>query len=241
MSRLTRICGVSIKIIAATWLVWAAEPALSTASEDHVNRHASEDQSRPDMDHSEHGVDHAGHHVSDDPHAHHRAMMGTKGYHRSEHVYQLNDVKLVSMSGEETSLAKELNGDKPVMVNFIFTTCTTICPVMSATFRQVQSELGPYRDEVRMISVSIDPEYDTPERLRDYAKRFEAGPQWQFLTGSLEGSVAVQKAFDVYRGNKMNHEPTTLLRRSNGEPWVRLDGIASAADIVKEYQQLVGR
>ena len=61
-----------------------------------------------------------------------------------------------------------------------------------------------------MISFSIDPEYDTPERLRKYAALFNAGPQWQFLTGSLANSVAIQKAFDVYRGNKMNHEPTYL-------------------------------
>ncbi len=127
------------------------------------------------------------------------------------------------------------------MVNFIFTTCTTICPVMSGIFAQVQKELGPESAEVRMISVSIDPEYDTPERLREYAERFGAGPQWQFLTGDIDDIVAVQKSFDVYRGNKMSHEPTTLLRKSASDPWVRLDGIASAAEIVAEYRQLAER
>ena len=92
-----------------------------------------------------------------------------------------------------------------------------------------------------MVSVSIDPEHDTPERLREYARRFNAGPQWQFLTGDLDDMIAIQKAFDVYRGNKMNHEPTTLLRRAEGGPWVRLDGLASAAAIVDEYGQLSGR
>jgi len=241
MTLWTRTTSIPAKMVAVAWLVCAAGPALATASEGLAQRGASGDHSQHEMDHSQHGSNDAMPPANADPHAHHRAMMAKKGYQRSEHAYQLSDVRLVSMSGEETSLARELNGDKPVMVNFIFTTCTTICPVMSATFRQVQSELGPSRDDVRMISVSIDPEFDTPERLRDYAKRFESGPQWQFLTGRLADSIAVQKAFDVYGGNKMNHEPTTLLRRSQGEPWVRLDGIASAAEIVNEYRQLVER
>lgn len=200
--------------------------------------HAGHDHS---MDHSEHDGAHTAHAEGDDPHAHHRAMMSRKGYQRSEHQYELPDLELTAMSGEPTTLSAELDIGKPVMINFIFTTCTTICPVMSGTFAQVQSQLGPEADEVRMVSFSIDPEYDTPERLRAYAKQFGAGSQWQFLTGDLDSLISVQKAFDVYRGNKMNHEPTTLMRRSPGEPWVRLDGIASAAQIVAEYRQLVQR
>jgi protein SCO1/2 len=176
----------------------------------------------------------------DDPHAHHRHMMESTNYSRSEHDYQLPDVKLVNMAAGKTSLLDEVNVGKPVMVNFIFTTCTTICPVMSATFAQVQSELGAGSDALRMVSFSIDPEQDTPERLREYAGRFNAGPQWQFLTGSLENSVAVQKAFDVYRGNKMNHEPTTLMKAAGSDTWVRIDGLARASDIVAEYHRLLG-
>lgn len=178
---------------------------------------------------------------SSDGHARHRAMLAQKGYQRSEHAYPLSDYRLADMAGGETSLQKELDTDLPVMVNFIFTTCTTICPVMSGVFAQVQRELGPASDEVRMISITIDPEYDTPERLRDYAQRFGAGPQWQFLTGDPNDITAVQKAFGVYRGNKMSHEPATLLRRSRHDPWIRLDGIASAAEIVAEYRNLAGR
>jgi len=176
-----------------------------------------------------------------DPHAHHRQMLESKTYSRSLHDYQLPDLEVVNMAGEKTRLLDELNPGNPVMVNFIFTTCTTICPVMIATFAQVQSELGAESDGVHMISFSIDPEHDTPERLREYAGRFNAGPQWQFLTGSLANSVAIQRAFDVYRGNKMNHEPTYLMKGAEGNTWVRIDGLASAADIVTEYHRLVGQ
>jgi protein SCO1/2 len=178
--------------------------------------------------------------ISDDadPHAHHRQLLETKAYSRSQHSYELPDLALVDMAGEKTSLFHEVNRDRPVMLNFIFTTCATICPVLSATFSQVEQKLGAERDQVRMISISIDPEYDTPARLRAYAVHYDAGPQWQFLTGSLDDIVAIQKAFDAYRGTKMNHEPLTFLRASPQAPWVRLNGLASAADVVREYRQL---
>ena len=252
-----------LAFLAAAWLGWLAAPAQASEQEGHEHHHAASSGAEPTeqrqavdhsqhtgmdhsqmdhsghagMDHSQHGADQSG----EDPHAQHRAMMAQKGYKRSEHAYPLKDYPLVDMAGEETSLLREVDTDRPVMVNFIFTTCTTICPVMSGTFAQVQSELGPQAAEMRMVSFSIDPEYDTPERLRAYAQQFGAGSQWQFLTGDLDDLIAVQKAFDVYRGNKMSHEPTPLLRRSEGDPWVRLDGIASAAEIVAEYRQLAWR
>lgn len=172
-------------------------------------------------------------------HAQHKKMLTKKGYSRTEHGYNLPDLTLVSMNDERVTLQKALESDKPVFLNFIFTTCTTICPVLSATFSQVQEQLGDERDQVRMISITIDPEHDTPERLRTYAARFKAGSQWEFLTGDLDAIIATQKSFDIYRGSKMNHEPITYLHASNEAPWIRLDGIASASDVIKEYRKLV--
>ena len=146
---------------------------------------------------------------------------------------------LVDKDNNKVSLDEALAADEPVMLNFIFTTCTTICPVLSATFAQVQRELGDEVDQVRMISITIDPEHDTPERLRGYAARFDAGSQWQFYTGANDDIVAVQKAFDAYRGSKANHEPLTFLRVPSDPQWVRVNGLASAADVVNEYRRLL--
>ena len=175
----------------------------------------------------------------DDPHAHHRHMMDQKGYKRSSHKYDIPKLVLVDMDNNKVSLNEALATDEPVMLNFIFTTCTTICPVLSATFAQVERELGNEADQVKMISITIDPEYDTPERLRDYAERFKAGPQWQFYTGANADIIAVQRAFDAYRGSKANHEPLTFLRTPEDPQWVRVNGLASAADVVKEYRRLL--
>ena len=181
--------------------------------------------------------------ISDhDPHAHHHhMMMQQKDFQRSEHDYQPPDRPLVAMDGGHTSLLAKLDRDEPIMLNFIFATCTTICPVLSASFSSIQDKLGDDSGRVRMLSITIDPEHDTPEQLRAYAERFHAGPQWQFLTGNLDDIVAVQKAFGAYWGNKTNHEPATFLRGSRQGPWVRLDGLASAAAILAEYSRLTGR
>lgn len=178
--------------------------------------------------------------AEDHSHHHHHAMPAeADGYVRTQAAYTLPDVKLVDADGTGVPLRSELaEQDKPVILNFIFTTCGAICPVMSATFSQLQAALGPERDAVRMLSISIDPEEDTPDALKAYAGKYGAGPQWQMLTGSLADSIAVQRAFGVYRGDKMSHQPATFLRAAPGQPWVRLDGFASADDILREVRQL---
>ncbi len=155
-------------------------------------------------------------------------------YSRVRTSYRVPDVTLVDRTGATVSLRKLLEVDEPVLLQFIFTTCTTICPAMSATFAAARQELAG--DRVRMISITIDPHHDTPERLQDYASRYGAGPGWFFLTGELDDIQTVQKAFDAFWVNKMQHQPRTYLRRSSGEPWLRLSGLLSSAQLVAEQE-----
>ncbi|HET7831616.1 MAG TPA: SCO family protein [Gallionella sp.] len=173
----------------------------------------------------------------------HHAMPAQRGITaRTVESYSIPDIKLVDMDRGEVSLHEALDGKLPVILNFIYTSCTAICPVTTATFQQVQQELGAGRDKVRMVTISIDPENDTPARLKEYAGRYNAGSQWKMLTGTVESSVAVQRAFGVYNGDKMNHKPVTFLRAEGADkPWVRLDGFASAADIVNELGKLTSK
>ena len=175
-----------------------------------------------------------------DPHAHHhQMMMSMKRATRSTADYALPAIDLVRDDGKTASLAAELDDGKPVVLNFVFTTCTTICPMMTQVFARLQERLGPERDRVHMVSISIDPEQDTPARLAAYARKFHAGPQWRFYTGTTEASVAAQRAFDVYRGDKMDHTPVTFLRAAPGRRWVRIDGFASADELAEALHELV--
>jgi protein SCO1/2 len=87
---------------------------------------------------------------------------------------------------------------------------------------------------VQLVSISIDPDEDTPAELAEYAKKFRAGPGWRFYTGTAETSIEVQRAFDAYAGDKMRHAPDTYVRRAGHPSWVRLRGFASADELLAE-------
>jgi protein SCO1 len=168
-----------------------------------------------------------------DPHAHHHMAM-SENVRRSEVQYTAPEVKLVRDDGKTVSLPDELNDGRPVIMNFIYTSCTTICPLTSQVFGQFQKQLGSARDSVHLVSISIDPEQDTPARLRRYAQQFDAARGWDHYTGTIAASLAVQRAFSAYRGDKMSHTPLTLLREAPGKPWIRIDGFASADTLLAE-------
>ena len=170
-------------------------------------------------------------------HAHHH-LDASQRLRRSVVDYAVPAVTLVRDDGTPVSLRTELDDGRPVIMNFIYTTCTTICPLSSQVFEQFQTAIGRDRDTVHLVSISIDPEQDTPRRLKEYTAKFHAGPSWQHYTGTLEASVRVQRAYDVYRGDKMNHTAVTLLRPAHGQSWVRLDGFATAKDLLAEYRAL---
>ncbi|SEK09956.1 SCO family protein [Paraburkholderia diazotrophica] len=171
-------------------------------------------------------------------HAHHHDM--APGTTRTTADYTLPPVTLVRDDGKAVSLVDELNDGRPVVLTFIYTSCTTICPMISQTLEQLQEELGSERDKVHIVSISIDPEEDTPARLKAYAERFGAGPQWQYYTGTVEASIAAQRAFNVYRGDKMNHTAVAFFRAAPGKPWLRLDGLATPDELLSAYHEVIG-
>jgi protein SCO1/2 len=148
---------------------------------------------------------------------------------------------MIDRQGNEVALREIINYDGPVMVQFIFTTCSTICPVLSASFASAKRDLDTFvGDGYRLISISIDPEQDTPEQLNEYATRFKAGKNWYFLTGARADIISILKAFDAtYAGNnKMYHKSLTFMRSEVDATWVRLEGLLSKNDIVREFKQL---
>jgi protein SCO1/2 len=173
-----------------------------------------------------------------DDHAGHAAAPG--GVRRSEMMAMpMAAVTVQRQDGTRLPWRQLLDDGRPVMLNFIFTSCTAICPVTSQVFSEVRERLGRQRDQVQVVSVSIDPEYDTPKRLSDYARRFDAQGGWTFVTATQKDSVAIQQSFNAYQGDKMNHLPVTFLRAAPGKPWIRLDGFASPRQLVAEVTAML--
>jgi protein SCO1/2 len=192
-------------------------------------------------DHSAH--DHSAHDQSvqavapaNDEHAAHRAQLANVDTQVSQQQYAVPDVRLEDSTGKTVRLRDVLAGDRPVAVNFIFTSCTTICPVMTATMLQTQHHLADETTKPEFVSITIDPDFDDAATLQQYAARY--GAKWTFLTGTRADVVAVLKAFDAYRGAKANHIAVTLLRAPNAEQWTRVEGLASANQLANLWRDI---
>ena len=159
-------------------------------------------------------------------------------YERSVEAYAMPDVVLVNQDGDKVRLKKLLESDKPLIVDFIYGTCTTICPVLSAGFSHLQRKLGDESEKVHLVSITIDPEHDTPRVMKKYLERYRAKPGWDFLTGSRRDIDRVMSAFDAYFRDKMDHKPLTFIRSPEDGKWVRLYGLMGSRDFMKECQKV---
>ncbi len=155
--------------------------------------------------------------------------------------YFVPDVVLVNQDGTKIPLKKFLETDRPVMLDFIYGTCTTICPVLSASFVNLQNRLGTDSRKIRLVSISIDPENDSPKVMKEYMKRYRARSGWDFLSGTRSDIDRVMYAFNAYIANKMDHYPLTLIRYPGDGRWVRIDGLMSASELMEEYRKVSGK
>lgn len=170
-----------------------------------------------------------------DPHAAHKAMMNDKaGVPADAAEIDLRDRTLIDRNGNEVRLVSDVIGDRIVVMNFVYTTCTTICPVLSALFRQVQERLGPQLgDEVVMVSLTVDPARDTPQRLRAYAASHRAAADWRWLTGPKTTVEDVLIGVGAYSVNFEDHPSMVLVGDGRSGEWKRLFGFPSPDRILE--------
>jgi cytochrome oxidase Cu insertion factor (SCO1/SenC/PrrC family) len=150
------------------------------------------------------------------------------------------DVSLVDQEGRPVHFYSDLVRGKVVMINFIFTSCTTICPPMGATFGKLQQLLGDRAGrDVHLISVSVDPATDTPERLKAWRNKLGGGPAgWTLVTGERETVVQLLKALGVYTPNLNDHTPLVLAGNDPRGAWTRAYGLAAPAKLVELIDRL---
>jgi len=146
----------------------------------------------------------------------------------------LRDVPLVDATGKRLRLAQDVIGERIAVVNFIYTSCTTVCPVSSATFQQLQQRLAASSlgKEVVLVSITVDPLRDTPQRLREYAGRYEAREGWVWLTGTKPDVDSVLKGFGAYSSRFEDHPLMVLIGDARGGPWTRFFGFPSVDELL---------
>jgi protein SCO1/2 len=159
---------------------------------------------------------------------------GDKKYKKSVESYTVPDVVLVNQDGAKVRFKGYIETDKPVILDFIYGTCTTICPILSAGYYSLQKRLGPDVQKVRLVSITIDPENDTPKVMKEYLAKYHAKPGWDFLTGSRADIDRVMRSFDAYIPDKMSHYQLTLIRSPKDGKWTRIKELISGSDLLAE-------
>jgi protein SCO1/2 len=153
--------------------------------------------------------------------------------HDDSHVtskMSIPDVELLDQDGRAVRFYTDLVKGKVVAVNFIFTTCTTICPPLGATFARVQRELGERAGrDVHLISISVDPATDTPERLKAWGAKFHAAAGWTLVTGRKPQVDELLRALGAATASPSDHTPTVLVGNEAAGQWTRAYGLARPA------------
>jgi protein SCO1 len=173
-------------------------------------------------------------------HSHHMAAAAKMGAPVTVGGLKFPDSVLVNQRGEKVHFYSDLIKGKTVAINTIFTTCTTICPLMGANFAKVRKLIGD-RPDVTLISISIDPTEDTPARLDEWQRGFGAsGAGWTLLTGDRNDVLALLRALQVFTPDKQDHEPVVLVGGDGATTWSRASALMPAADLTKLILSLTG-
>jgi protein SCO1 len=149
------------------------------------------------------------------------------------------DVSLVDQNGRSHALKGGVVGDRIVVVDFIYTTCTTVCPVISQTFADVQKKLGDaLGKEVVLVTLTVDPARDTPAAMKAFGAKFGARDEWLWLTGSPQAVNSALKGMGAYVPNPENHPPMVLVGDGKSGQWTRFFDFPSAAQIMGKVEEL---
>jgi protein SCO1/2 len=144
------------------------------------------------------------------------------------------DTVLVDQDGVERQFYSDLIKGKVAIVNVMFTTCENSCPVMEANFERIEKWLGPRLGaDVRLISISIDPETDTPSRLKAYAQRFNARPGWYFLGGRKDNVELILRKLGLYVEQKQDHLNLFLIGNDRTGLWKKALGISDPDKLIQ--------
>lgn len=150
------------------------------------------------------------------------------------------DVELTNQDGKKVRFYSDILKGKTVVVNAFFTTCTSVCPPMNRNMEKVQEALGDrVGRDVFLVSMTIDPETDTPARMKEYAQKFHAGPGWIFLTGKKENLDWALYKLGQYVEQKDDHKTIFIIGNEPTGLWKKAFGMANVAELVQVVESVV--
>ena len=168
-----------------------------------------------------------------DPHAQHKQVAAAQSNMAMARIELPNGMSMLNQYGDKVDLRKDVIGGKIVVINFVYTTCTTVCPVVSSIFTMVQKSLGERMGkDVALITITVDPTRDTPHRLLKYSKNFNPGTGWSWLTGDKKTVDKTLSALGAYTPNFEDHPAMVLIGDDSNSEWYRYYGFP-APDVIE--------
>jgi protein SCO1/2 len=170
-----------------------------------------------------------------DPHAGHGAMHdGHDASKESAAQKYFTDVELTDQDGRKVRFYSDVLKGKTVVINGFFTTCTSVCPPMNRNMEKIQAALGDrVGRDVLLVSISVDPETDTPARLKEYSRKFHAGAGWLFLTGKKENVDWALYKVGQYVEDKQDHTTVIIIGNEATGLWKKALGMAKPAELIQ--------
>jgi len=151
-----------------------------------------------------------------------------------------SDVELINQDGQKMRFYSDVLKDKVVVINTFFTTCTGVCPPINRSLERVQEALGDrLGKDAFLISMSVDPETDTPFRLKEYSRRFHARPGWIFLTGKKENIDWALYKLGQYVETKEGHTNIIIIGNEPKGLWKKAFGLAKADELIKMVEDVI--
>ena len=150
------------------------------------------------------------------------------------------DVKLLDQDGKEVRLYSDLIAGKTIVVNSFFATCAGSCPVMAGTFKKIQAALGDRLGrDVHLISITVDPETDTPAQLRRFAKDAGAKPGWHLITGDKANVEQALYKLGLAAESREMHKNLFIVGNEPKGVWKKAFGLAPSDEVLKLVQEVV--
>ncbi len=157
---------------------------------------------------------------------------------------RFSNIALTTQHGERVRFYEDLVRDKVVMINFMYTTCPLICPGMAAQLSRFNDLLGERAGrDVSMLSISIDPEVDTAEKLDAYWKAFGSKPGWTFLTGDYDAIDRLRHELGVYDpdpivdADKTQHAGIVTFGNDRTDRWAALPVLTDLRDLARSVRR----
>jgi protein SCO1/2 len=154
------------------------------------------------------------------------------------------NVPVQTQDGDRVRFYDDLVKGQVVLINFMFTTCTSECPRTTANLVKVQELLGDrLGHDVRMISVTVDAATDTPPALKNYSARYGTKPGWYFVTGRQRDVDLIRQRLGVLDGttNKAQHTGMLVYGNEESGQWAATPAMAQPNAIARSVMRLVSR